>query len=62
MYTVIWKTLLLDRLAVIYLAADPAEREQMAAGVEAFNARLATDPLDVGESGSAGIGSHFRHS
>ena len=50
MYTVIWKSLLLDRLAAIYFAADVAERERMAVGVEAFNAQLAADPLDVGES------------
>jgi hypothetical protein len=50
MYTVIWKSLLLDRLAVIYVDAEPDERERMALGVEAFNIRLALDPLDVGES------------
>ncbi len=50
MYTVIWKSLLLDRLADIYVTADASERERMAAGVEEFNAQLAADPLDVGES------------
>lgn len=50
MYTVIWKSLLLNRLADIYVAADVSERERMAVGVEGFNAQLAADPLDVGES------------
>ena len=50
MYAVIWKTALLDRLADIYVAAEVDERERMAAGIEALNARLADDPSDVGES------------
>ena len=45
-----WLEAALDRLADIYVTAGPVERERMAAGVEAFNARLAADPLDVGES------------
>lgn len=50
MYAAIWKSFLLDRLAAFYVDADRADRERMAAGGEAFNARLAADPLDVGES------------
>ena len=54
MYKVIWKSIILDKLAAIYVAADPAERDRMGAGVESFNARLAVDPLEVGESRSGG--------
>jgi hypothetical protein len=45
-----WLEATLDKLAEIYVAADMSERDRMATGVEAFNARLASDPLDVGES------------
>ena len=45
-----WLEAALDKLAAIYVAADASERDRMAAGVEAFNAQLAADPLDVGES------------
>jgi plasmid stabilization system protein ParE len=45
-----WLEAALDKLADIYVAADAAERERMAAGVEGFNAQIAADPLDVGES------------
>ena len=50
MYTVIWKSIILDKLAAIYVDEEPSQRERIAAGVESFNARLAADPLDVGES------------
>jgi hypothetical protein len=52
MFTVIWKTATLDRLADLYVAAGVPDRDRMAAGVDALNARLAADPLDVGESRS----------
>jgi plasmid stabilization system protein ParE len=45
-----WGEAALDKLADIYVTADASERERMAAGVEEFNAQLAADPLDVGES------------
>ena len=45
-----WLESALDKLADIYVAADTLERERIAAGVEAFNAQLAADSLDVGES------------
>ncbi len=45
-----WLETTLDKLAEIYVAADASERDRMAAGVEAFNARIAADPLEVGES------------
>ncbi len=46
---------MLDRLADLYLGARSDERERMAAGVEALNARLRADPLDVGESREGGF-------
>ena len=54
MYTVIWKSFLLDRLADFYVTTSAPERERMAGGVELLNLRLATDPLDVGESRDVG--------
>ena len=45
-----WLESTLNKLADIYVATDRDERERMAAGVEAFNAQLAVDPMDVGES------------
>ena len=45
-----WFTTALDKLADIYVNADSEEREQIADGVEAFNAQLASDPLGLGES------------
>jgi hypothetical protein len=50
MFAVIWLNSALDQLADVYVAAAPAERQRIAAGVEALNARLAADPLSVGES------------
>ena len=45
-----WLESALDKLADIYVAADTLDRERIAAGVETFNAQLAADPLDIGES------------
>ena len=53
MFTVIWNTAVLDRLAELYVAAPVEERERMAVGVSSLNRRLADDPLDVGESRDA---------
>lgn len=50
MYDVIWRTVMLDRLADLYVAAGVSDRERMARGVEGLNYRLAREPLDVGES------------
>jgi hypothetical protein len=50
MYTVIWRTTALDRLADLYVAASVADRERLATGVEALNSQLAHDPLAIGES------------
>ena len=54
-YTVIWQAVQLDRLAELYVASDLATQQRMAEGVEAFSARLADDPLQVGESRSDGF-------
>ncbi len=50
MYQYSWLEPVLDDLAAIYVAAEKSERELLAAGVAAFNAQLAADPLTVGES------------
>lgn len=54
MYHYEWVKSVLDDLAQIYTAASVPERERMAAAVEAFNRRIATDPLSVGESRTRG--------
>ena len=53
-YTIIWKTFQLDRLAEFYVDADSTDRDRMAAGVEGFNAQVASDPHGVGESRDRG--------
>ncbi|MBX9624058.1 MAG: hypothetical protein K2X82_09640 [Gemmataceae bacterium] len=50
MWALTWKAPALDRMADRYVALDPVRREQMAGAVEQLNARLRSDPLDVGES------------
>ena len=50
MFTVIWLDAILDKLADLYVAAGPDERQRMADGVDALNRRLAARPLDEGES------------
>jgi hypothetical protein len=45
-----WKEYALDRLADIYVAADPADRDEIERAVERINATLAADPRDLGES------------
>jgi hypothetical protein len=52
MYTVIWSDSALDRLAELYVAASPGERNRMALGIDAFNRLLSEQPLEVGESRS----------
>jgi hypothetical protein len=49
-FALIWLDAVLDELAELYVAADPADRARMAAAVEALNARLLADPLAEGES------------
>jgi plasmid stabilization system protein ParE len=53
-FTLSWSNKALDDLADIYVAAEPTERVRIAAGVDALNARLRSDPLDEGESRSGG--------
>jgi len=55
MFALIWKIATLDVLADLYVAAGPGERERMAAGVEALNARRRSSPHDEGESRSNGF-------
>lgn len=45
-----WKEYALDRLADIYVAADPADRDDIERTVEQINAALAADPRNLGES------------
>jgi plasmid stabilization system protein ParE len=55
MFDLTWEDTALNQLADAYVAADPEERERMAAGVEALNTRLRADPLAVGESRTGGF-------
>lgn len=55
MWALSWSKVMLDRMAVAYVAADPDLRERMARAVEALNARLRDDPLSVGESRDRGF-------
>jgi len=50
MYRYEWFTTALDELADIYVSVGSDERDRIAGGVAAFNARLADDPFAVGES------------
>ena len=55
MFESFWLESALDRLAIIYVAADTPDRARLAEGVERLNNRLASDPLDVGESRAGGF-------
>lgn len=50
MFALIWLDAVLDELADLYVAAEPADRARVAAAVEALNARLRLDPSAEGES------------
>jgi len=54
MYKYLGLETVLDKLAAIYVAADTDERDRITAGVESFNAQIAFDPLEVGESRESG--------
>lgn len=41
-----WTGAALDRLADLYVAADPADRDELERGVERINAELAADPAN----------------
>lgn len=45
-----WKESALDELADSYVAADPADRDEIGRAVERITATLAADPRDLGES------------
>ncbi|HVK18275.1 MAG TPA: type II toxin-antitoxin system RelE/ParE family toxin [Fimbriiglobus sp.] len=45
-----WKESALDELADIYVAADPADRDEIERTVEQINAALAANPQFLGES------------
>ena len=49
-----WLETVLDKLAAVYVSLDVPQQNRVAAGVERFNARLAADPLDLGESRGGG--------
>ena len=55
MYEYVWFRGVLEELADIYVSVSRQERDRMAAGLEAFNGRLARDPFDVGESRDDGL-------
>lgn len=50
MFALIWTNRALTALADLYTSATVEERERIAAGVDALNARLRNDPLTEGES------------
>jgi hypothetical protein len=53
MFAVDWADYALDQLADIFVSLDLAIQDQLTAAIEALNRRLATDPLDEGESRNA---------
>ncbi len=55
MFALNWTEEALNELAEIYVAATVEERERMARGVDALNARLRNDPLTEGESRTGGL-------
>jgi len=50
MLVVKWTDYALDLLADVIVSLDLATQDQLTATIEALNRRLATDPLDEGES------------
>ena len=53
MLVVKWTDYALDLLADVIVSLDLATQDQLTATIEALNRRLATDPLDEGESRNA---------
>lgn len=47
------KATALDRLADVFVAADPADRDEIERAVERINKELADDPEQLGESRSS---------
>lgn len=54
MFALIWRRRPLDRMADAYIRLDLAAQDRLAGAVENLNARLRSDPLDVGESRAGG--------
>jgi len=54
MYKVGWRDVALDRLADVFVAADPAVRDRIERAVAGLNTRLAADPFAEGESRDRG--------
>jgi hypothetical protein len=50
LFNVTWFEATLDRLADFYVAVTPEQRQRMAAGIDALNASLRLNPMEVGES------------
>ncbi len=59
MFEYLW---LETKLADIYIAVDVPARDRMAAGIERFNERLATDPLTWASPASVDSVSRFLRS
>lgn len=54
MFALIWWELPLDRMAEVYVGLGLDAQDRLAGAVEQLNARLRSDPLDVGESRAGG--------
>jgi hypothetical protein len=52
MFRVIWLVAALDALADVYVTLDLTDQDRVTAAVQALNTRLASNPLDEGESRS----------
>lgn len=50
MFAVIWRDAALDELADAFVTADYASRDEIERAVNELNARLAADPMTLGES------------
>ena len=50
MFVLVWTEHALDDLADAWVAADPATRERIEAGINRLNAELRDNPNEVGES------------
>jgi len=50
MFTVVWTSWALDKLAEDYVVMDLPGQDRLAAKIDALNHRLAQNPLDEGES------------
>jgi hypothetical protein len=53
-FTVIWKAVAENRLAALWVDADPADRPAITAAANAIDAKLRVDPHLLGESRPGG--------